>query len=62
MDSSFAALDVATGQVIGKLKRRHRSTEFISFLRRMDTQVPVGLDVHLVLDNDGAHKTEKVQR
>ena len=58
----FAALDVATGQVIGKLKRRHRSTEFISFLRHMDTQVPVGLDVHLILDNDATHKTEKVQR
>ena len=57
----FAALDVATGKVIGKLKRRHRSTEFISFLRHIDSQVPEELDVHLILDNYGTHKTEKVK-
>ncbi len=58
----FAALDVATGRVIGKLKRRHRSTEFLSFLRHIDKQVPLELDVHLVLDNDGTHKTPKVEQ
>lgn len=58
----FAALDVATGNVIGKLKRRHRSTEFISFLRHIDSQVPAELDVHLILDNYGTHKTEKVRK
>ena len=57
----FAALDVATGKVIGKLKRRHRTTEFISFLRHIDTQVPNGLDVHLILDNYGTHKTAQVK-
>jgi transposase len=57
----FAALDVATGKVIGKLNRRHRSTEFISFLRHIDSQVPPELDVHLILDNYGTHKTEKVK-
>ena len=58
----FAALDVATGEVIGKLKRRHRSTEFISFLRHIDKVVPEDLDVHLILDNYGTHKTAKVKR
>ena len=58
----FAALDVATGQIIGKLKRRHRSTDFISFLRHIDTVVPEDLDIHLILDNYGAHKTSKVKQ
>lgn len=57
----FAALDVATGEVIGKLKRRHRTTEFISFLRHIDKQVPADLDIHLILDNYTTHKTEKVK-
>lgn len=58
----FAALDVATGQVIGKLKRRHRSSDFISFLRHIDQVVPEGLEVHLILDNYGTHKTAKVKQ
>ena len=57
----FAALDVATGKVIGKLKRRHRSEDFISFLRHIDSVVPADLDVHLILDNYGTHKTAKVK-
>lgn len=57
----FAALDVATGEVIGQLKRRHRSTEFVSFLRHIDSVVPDDLDVHLILDNYGTHKTKKVK-
>jgi len=57
----FAALDVATGKVIGKLKRRHRTVEFISFLRHIDTQVPADLEVHLILDNYITHKTTKVK-
>ena len=57
----FAALDVATGKVIGKLKRRHRTVEFISFLRHIDTQVPADLDIHLILDNYATHKTTKVK-
>lgn len=57
----YAALDVATGKVIGKLKRRHRSKEFISFLRHIDAVVPAELEVHLILDNYGTHKTEKVK-
>jgi transposase len=57
----FAALDVATGQVIGRLHRRHRAAEFLSFLRVINKEVPAELDIHLVLDNYGTHKTEKVR-
>ena len=57
----FAALDIATGKVIGKLKRKHRTQEFISFLRHIDSVVPDDLDVHMILDNYGTHKTEKVK-
>ena len=59
--SLFAALDVATGRVIGKTYRRHRAEEFLRFLREIDRSVPAELDVHLVLDNYGTHKTAKVR-
>ena len=58
----FAALDIATGKVIGQLKRRHRSVDFIGFLRHIDRVVPADLAVHLILDNYGAHKTAKVKQ
>ena len=60
--SLFAALDVATGKVIGELHRRHRSVEFRSFLDRIDKEVPAELEVHLVLDNYGTHKTPLIHR
>lgn len=60
--SLFAALDVATGKVIGEVHRRHRSTEFRNFLDRIDREVPAELDVHLVLDNYGTHKTPLIHR
>lgn len=60
--SLFAALDIATGKVIGRLHRRHRSQEFVKFLRTIDTNVPAHLDVHLIMDNYGTHKTPAVQR
>ena len=59
--SLFAALDVATGKIIGQLKRRHRSAEFLQFLNAIDTSVGADLDVHLIMDNYGTHKTEKVR-
>lgn len=46
----FAALEVATGKVIGSLHRRHRAVEFKKFLAKLDKEVPTGLDVHLILD------------
>lgn len=59
--SLFAALDVATGNVIGKCHRQHRHQEFLSFLRTIEKNVPKGQDVHLVMDNYGTHKTPKVK-
>ncbi|MFJ8747617.1 IS630 family transposase [Embleya sp. NPDC127516] len=58
----FAALDVATGEVIGQLHRRHRATEFRKFLVRIDKEVPADLDVHLICDNYATHKTPAIQR
>jgi transposase len=58
----FAALDIATGEVIGELHRRHRSIEFVQFLRTIDAAVPQELAVHLVMDNYGTHKTATVRR
>lgn len=59
--SLFAALDIATGNVLGKCYRRHRSVEFLDFLKRIDVAVPPDLDLHLVLDNYGTHKTARVR-
>ena len=58
--SMIAALDVATGKVIGQLKQRHRSTEFLNFLKTIDTAVPADEVIHLIMDDYGMHKTEKV--
>jgi transposase len=60
--SLFAALDVATGKVIGEVHRRHRAIEFRAFLDRIDHEVPEELDVHLVLDNLSTHKTPTIKR
>ena len=59
--SLFAALDIATGAVIGKCYKRHRATEFLDFLKRIDAEMPEGPDVHLVMDNYATHKTPKVK-
>jgi transposase len=58
----FAALDVATGKIIGQCRRRHRASEFLKFLNQLDEQVPARLDVHVILDNLSTHKTPAVQR
>lgn len=55
--SLFAALNTATGEVIGRCHQQHRSVEFRKFLRTIDQQVPAELDIHLVLDNYSTHKT-----
>ena len=60
--SLFAALDIATGKVVGSLRRRHRQQEFLVFLRRIDGAVPHDLDVHLILDNYATDKTPVVKR
>lgn len=58
----FAALDVATGKVIGQLHRRHRAAEFLKFLGHLDSSVPHDTEVHVVMDNYGTHKTPAVRR
>jgi len=58
--SLFAALDIATGKIIGRCHSRHRHQEFLRFLDQIDRTVPAALAVHLVLDNYGTHKTPKV--
>ncbi len=57
-----AALDVATGEVIGSIHRRHRAVEFRKFLAKLDAEVPADLDVHLICDNYGTHKHPTIKR
>jgi putative transposase len=57
----FAALDIANGQVLTQNKTRHRHQEFLGFLRQIDKNVPVDLEVHVVLDNYSTHKHAKVK-
>lgn len=58
--SLFAALDIATGKVIGRCQKQHRHQEFLRFLDQIERTVPAELEVHLVLDNYAPHKTPKV--
>ena len=60
--SLFAALNIATGKVIGRCQRRPRHQEFLRFLDSIEREVPANLEIHLVLDNYGTHKAPKVQR
>ena len=60
--SLYAALDLASGQVIGALHARHRAIEFKKFLVTIDRAVPADLDVHVVLDNASTHKTPVIKR
>jgi putative transposase len=58
----FAALDVASGNVLSQCKPRHRHQEFLQFLRHVDRNVPKDLDIHLVIDNYATHKHAKVKQ
>ena len=58
----FAALDLASGEVIGSLHQRHRAVEFKKFLQKIDSEVPEKLHVHLILDNYATHKTPAIKR
>jgi transposase len=60
--SLFAALDIATGNVIAETHRRHRAKEFRGFLDHVDAEVPGDLDVHLVMDNLSTHKSPTIRR
>jgi transposase len=57
----YAALDIATGKVIGKCYSRHRAAEFRKFLDEIEAAVPRGLDVHLVMDNYATHKAPLIR-
>lgn len=56
----FAALEIATGQVITDLRKSHTAKDFITFLNKINREVPADLDVHVILDNLSTHKTPKV--
>lgn len=58
----FAALDTASGKIVGEFHQRHRAAEFRKFLNTIDTGVPPQLGVHIILDNYGTHKTPAIRR
>ena len=60
--SLYAAFDILTGTVMGRLTKRHRAKEFLDFLRQIERATPQDLDLHLVLDNSSTHKTAKVRQ
>jgi transposase len=60
--SLFAALELKTSRVIGQLHRRHRSTEFRQFLDLLEAQIPPALEVHIIMDNYGTHKTALIRK
>ena len=59
--TSFAALDIASGQAITQCKPRHRHQEFLSFLRHLEANTLADLDLHLIVDNYATHKHPKVR-
>lgn len=59
--SLYAALNVLTGQVIGRVTKRHRAKEFIEFLRQIERNTPKDQDLHIILDNSSTHKTPEMK-
>ena len=59
--SLFAALNVLEGKVIGSCYPRHRNLEFLKFLRHIDREIPLDLDIHMILDNYGTHNHPNVR-
>ena len=62
LTSLYAALEIATGRVLGECAPRHSSQEFLSFLKELEKEVPADLEIHLILDNYSTHKSQAVQR
>jgi len=58
--SLYAAFDIASGEVIGKLTDKHRAREFIQFITQVEAKVDAGLDLHMIIDNSSTHKTKEV--
>ncbi|MGH8383466.1 IS630 family transposase [Pseudomonas sp.] len=60
--SLYAAFDILTGKVIGRITQRHRAKEFLAFLQQIDRSTPAELDLHVILDNSSTHKTLVIQQ
>jgi len=60
--SLYAAFDILTGEVIGRVTKRHRAKEFLDFLRQIERSTPKELALHIILDNSSTHKTAEVQK
>lgn len=60
--SLYAAFDILTGQVIGRITQRHRAKEFLAFLQQIDRATPAALDLHVILDNSSTHKTPAIKQ
>lgn len=58
----FAALNVATGEVLHQTRRRHTGDDVLAFFKQIDQHTPRHLDVHVILDNVSAHKSEPVRK
>jgi putative transposase len=58
----FAALDIASEQVLPRCRPCHRHQEFLAFLKDIEANVPADLDIHLVVDHYATHKHERVRR
>jgi transposase len=58
----FAALNVATGEVLARCKKQHRAKDLVAFLAELEASVERSLDIHVILDNLSAHKAPPVQR
>jgi len=59
--SLYAAFDILTGQVMGRITQRHRAREFLEFMRQIERNTPPELDLHVILDNSSTHKTADVR-
>ncbi len=60
--SLYAAFDVATGKVLGRVTRKHRAKEFLAFLNQIKLSIDPGIEIHLILDNSSTHKTKEVRQ
>ncbi|WP_159299086.1 IS630 family transposase [Pseudomonas chlororaphis] len=59
--SLYAAFDILTGEVMGRITQRHRAKELLDFLRQIDSNTPADLDLHVILDNSSTHKTAAIK-
>ncbi len=60
--SLYAAFDILTGKVIGRITQRHRAKEFLAFLQQINRSTPAELDLHVILDNSSTHKTPAIKQ